>query len=387
MASILEQASAQTELLIGDVFRIAARSVPNRTAVDLGDRSLTFGEIDRAANRIGRTMRDLGAARGERVAVVGAMNLSLVPVFAASAKLGAVYAAVDPELDPDTLLDVLQIARPSLVVIDDERASSSRELATELGVPAIGLGRLVRSSAGDDDRELPVAGPNELDPQALFFPATATGRPKGALLSHRVQYLRSQRGALPGRRGAAVCPYPLSHFTAWELALRQWQARSRVALVDAGDPAALCDAVSTHRATHLTAPPSLLREVLALAASDGEHRRRQLGSLREVNLACPAAPRQLLDAIAGTVPEARVRIVHGCVEAGDLACLEGDDLYRKPGSCGAPTPFGELTVERTGELCVARPAAVRRLLRRPGGDVRRRRRRLVPHRRDRRDRP
>jgi acyl-CoA synthetase (AMP-forming)/AMP-acid ligase II len=117
MAPLLRQASAQTELLIGEVFRSAARSVPNRTAVDLGERSLTFGEIDRAANRLGRTMRDLGAARGERVAVVGAMNPSLVPVFAASAKLGAVYAAIDPELSPDVLLDVLQIARPSRVGI------------------------------------------------------------------------------------------------------------------------------------------------------------------------------------------------------------------------------------------------------------------------------
>ena len=266
------------------------------------------------------------------------MNLSLVPVFAASAKLGAVYAAVDPELDPDTLLDVLQIARPSLVVIDDERASSSRELATELGVPAIGLGRLVRSSAGDDDRELPVAGPNELDPQALFFPATATGRPKGALLSHRVQYLRSQRGALPGRRGAAVCPYPLSHFTAWELALRQWQARSRVALVDAGDPAALCDAVSTHRATHLTAPPSLLREVLALAASDGEHRRRQLGSLREVNLVVP-----------GRAPPAPRR--------DRRHCARGESAHR-PRLCGGGRPRlpgRRRPLSQTGELWSSNP--------------------------------
>jgi acyl-CoA synthetase (AMP-forming)/AMP-acid ligase II len=354
MAPLLRQASAQTELLIGEVFRSAARSVPNRTAVDLGERSLTFGEIDRAANRLGRTMRDLGAARGERVAVVGAMNPSLVPVFAASAKLGAVYAAIDPELSPDALLDVLQVARPSLVVIDDERATSSRELATELGVPAIGLARLVRSSAGDDDRELPVAGPNELDPQAVFFRANGIGRPKGAVLSHRVQYLRSQFGALPGRRGPAVCPYSLSRSTAWEIALRQWHARGRVVLVDPRDPTALCEAVEAQEAAHLTAPPSLLRELLALATADPD-RARQLRSLREINLDGRAAPRQLLDEVASVLPRAKIRLVHGCVEAGDLACLEGSDLYRKPGSCGVPAPFGELIVEQTGELCVRGP--------------------------------
>ena len=55
------------------------------------------------------------------------------------------------------------------------------------------------------------------------------------------------------------------------------------------------------------------------------------------------------------LPDARAPLVHGSVEAGDLACLEGDDLYRKHGSCGVPTPFGELVVERTGELCVRGP--------------------------------
>ena len=351
---MIPRGTAQTELLVGDIFRSGARSVPNRVAVDLGERSLTYGEIDRASNRLGRSMRDLGAARGERVAVVGAANLGLVPVFAATAKLGAVYAAIDPTLDPDSLLDVLQIAGPSLVVIDDERATSSRELATELGVPAIGLARLVRSSAGDDDRELPVAGPNELDPQAVFFSEGGPGRPKGAVLSHRVQYLRTQLGAGPARRGLTVCTYPLSHASAWKLALGQWQARGRVALADPGDPAALCEVVAWHGAGHLATTLPVLRDVLALLASD-EEKGGQLRSLRQVTVEGAAVPVELVEALGSVLPDAQLRLVFGSVEAGDLASLEGADLRRKDGSCGVPTPIDELVVERTGELCVRGP--------------------------------
>ena len=228
--------------------------------MDLGERSLTFGEIDRAANRIGRTMRDLGAARGERVAVVGAMNLSLVPVFAAAAKLGAVYAAVDPELDPDTLLDVLQLAR-SVARRDRRRAGEFIERAGNRARRARNRPRPARPEQRRRRR-----------------PGTAGGRSERA----RSPGLVLPRDAAPGgrrewssRTGCSTCgpssersrggEEPASVRTRsrtsppWELALRQWQARSRLALVEAGNPAALCEAVSTHRASYLTAPPSLFR--------------------------------------------------------------------------------------------------------------------------------
>jgi len=346
--------SAQTELLIGSIFRIAGRSAPNRVAVSSGEDSLTFGDIDRSANRIGRTIRDLGVAFGGRVAAIGSRNVHLVPVFVATAKLGAVYAPIDPLLDPDTLLELLHVAAPSLVVIDDAQATSARELAAELGFPAIALSGLVRTSAGNDDAELPVAGPRELDPQVLFFLARGTGRPKGAVLSHRVHYLRTRLGPFTGRAGDAVCSHPLSHPTAWELALRQWQTRDRLVLADPQDPALLCEAVGTHGAAQLTATPSILRDLLAVVESE-EEKSLQLRSLRKIDVSCAAAPQELLDAFASLLPEARLRVLYGCAEAGNLASQDGAELARNPGSCGVPSPFCELTIDRTGEICVRGP--------------------------------
>jgi len=284
------------------------------------------------------------------------MNLHFVPVFAATAKLGAVFTPIDPRLEPSGLLDRLQIASPSLVVIDDERATLSRELGAELGVPMISLSRLVRTSAGDDDRELAVAGPSELDPQAMFFSSGETGRPKGAVLSHRVHVLRTQPDALPGSRGHSVCPYPLTDPIAWEVALRQWQVRGRVTLVDSTSGPDLCAAIEAHEPTHLTTTLPLLREMLAaVGATSEEERPDQLSSLRDIEVRSAAAPSSLSDEIAAVLPDVRLRLLHGTVEAGGLGCLEGDDLRRKPGSCGVPGPFGELIIERTGELCARGP--------------------------------
>ena len=350
----LTPGSAQTELLIGEVFGGAAQSAPNRVAVSLGERSLTFGEIDRSSNRLGRGLRDLGVGLGGRVAVVGATNLDLVSLFAATAKLGAVYAAIDPRLEVPALVDLLAVARPSVVVIDDERATWSGDLAAALDAPAIGLARLVRSSAGDDDGELSVSGLRELDPQSLLFSSSGTGRPKAVVLSHRAQYLRTQLGAPRSRDESAVCSYPLADPIAWEIILRQWHARAHVALLDAHDPSALCDAVGRHGAAHVTASLSFLRETLAFVASDRD-KASQLGSLRRIDVVGAALPSQILDTIASVLPRVRLRLVYRRAEAGDLACAEGPDLRAKPGSCGIPSSFAEVRIERTGELCVRGP--------------------------------
>ena len=65
------------DLLIGDVFRNAARAVPQRAAVRLGEQSLSFEALDRAANRAARRLRSLGVAHGDLVLVRSATTLDV----------------------------------------------------------------------------------------------------------------------------------------------------------------------------------------------------------------------------------------------------------------------------------------------------------------------
>src|SRR6266571_1787022 len=98
------------ELLIGDVFRNAARAVPQRTAAVFGANSITFGELDRSANRMGRTVQAYGLGSGDRVAVWAATTLDLLPLFAALAKLGAVFAPMNPGLSAEEAVDTAAAA-------------------------------------------------------------------------------------------------------------------------------------------------------------------------------------------------------------------------------------------------------------------------------------
>lgn len=332
-------------MLVGDIFRNGARAIPERVAAAFGDRSLTYGELDRRANQVARA---LGVAHGDRVAVWSGTDLGLVPVFAALAKAGAVFAPVSGVLPAAEAAAVVQSARPSHLVVDAAHAAEGALVGEKAGVPVVELGDLGERAADHDDADITVPGLVETDPHVIFFTSGSTGRPKGVVLSHRVSVLRCHPGALLEPRGPMVCPYPLFHMGAWTIALQQWAGRDRVVFTTS-DAAAICEAVDAHQAARLNCIPGVWRRVLGHL--DG----RQLPSLRIADTGTSATPLDLLHGIAEAAPNAHLRVFYGSTESGSVAHLSHDDLDRKPGSCGVPAPLSEVRVDDAGEVWVRGP--------------------------------
>ena len=224
------------DLLIGDVFATAAASVPDRNAVSLGDRSLTFGALDARANQMARALGSLGIRRGSRVALWSATTLDAAALFAALARMGAVFVPVNGLLGEAEAAQIFAVCHPDLVATDTGRPIPA-------GGPAQAtLGELGGLADAQGDGPYQSEAVTERDPHVIFFTSGSTGRPKGAVLSHRSNHLRSYPGALPEPRGAMVCPYPLFHMGAWTIALQQWQARDAVVLLGAADAPAITTA-------------------------------------------------------------------------------------------------------------------------------------------------
>ena len=334
---------AGSDLLIGDIFTNAARAVPGRTAAALGDRSLTFGELDASADRVVGVLGDLGIGRGARVALWSGTTLGAVPLFAALAKVGAVFVPVNGLLGPDEAGVILETCRPDLVVTDVVRETLAD------GRVQITLDELDDRADGRPPEPLEPGVLSERDAHVAFFTSGSTGHPKGAVLSHRANYLRSHPGALLEPRGAMVCPYPLFHMGAWTIALQQWQARDAVVLLESADATGICEAVARHRATRLNCIPAVWHRILDQVGPTG---RQELATLRHADTGTSATPPELLDAIAGLLPAAHLRVFYGSTEAGGVACLEQADFADRPGSCGPPAPGVEVTHSEEGELWV-----------------------------------
>lgn len=342
------------DLCIGPIFVNAARAVPDRVAVVFGDQTLTFGQLNRRANQVASVMAGMGLTGGDRLVTWAGTAIELTPVFAAAAKLGVVFAPTNATLGPDEAMDVIEPARPALLVVGDARLDEGRELATRLGARAVGLSELglLADTEGEDEPTSPP--PSELDPHVIFFTSGSTGRPKGAVLSHRVNFLRTHPGSQLEHRGPMVSPYPLFHMGAWTIALQQWQARDTLILVPSADAVTVCDAIVRHRAERINGIPAVWRRILDHLETP-EGRSLDLSSVRFADTGTSATPLDLLTAIEQAFPAATIRVFYGSTEAGNVASLDHADIERKPGSCGPPSPSSEVQIAPSGEVLVRGP--------------------------------
>ena len=343
-------------LLIGDIFRRNAALLPNRVAASLEDTELSYGELDRRGNRMAWTLRELGIGHGDRIVTWADTCLEVLPLFVAAAKLGATFAPVNARLGPDEAAAVVSLARPVLLAVDAEHARDATRVARTAGVRhlallqdgdrrgAIDLRPAALSLRDDDVSE---ARLRETDPHVLFFTSGSSGRPKGVVLSHRANYLRSFQGVFRDVPEKSVCMFPLFHMAAFTLGLAAWQTRGEVAFVRAASADAILAAVERRRANRLYGIPLVWSRILEVP--DGRY---DLSSLRELDTGTQAVPIELVRALKQRFPGTATRIYYGSTEAGSGTTLADADVFRKPGSVGPPSPGVELKLLDDGEICV-----------------------------------
>ncbi|MGH9026302.1 MAG: class I adenylate-forming enzyme family protein, partial [Acidimicrobiia bacterium] len=188
---------------------------------------------------------------------------------------------------------------------------------------------------------------DERDPHVIFFTSGSTGRPKGVVLSHRATVLRSWPAVMADHRGATVCMFPLFHMAGWSMAMNAWQNRQCINLVVNPDADTLLDAVQRNRATRLYCIPAVWARVL-----EADRSRYDLSSLVFADTGTSATPPELLTAVRQAFPATITRVFYGSTEAGPATMLEPDDVLRKPGSVGLPTPGVEVRLTDNGEVAV-----------------------------------
>ena len=148
---------------VSELFEMTVDKTPDAEAVTVAGRSLTYRELDSAANRLARRLRNLGVDAGTPVALCVGRTAAMAIGMLGILKAGGVYVPIDPSYPKDRVDDILGEAGVVLLLGEEDvdggelRQESSERLETATGPEALAY---------------------------IMYTSGSTGRPRGVAVSH-----------------------------------------------------------------------------------------------------------------------------------------------------------------------------------------------------------
>ena len=186
-------------------------------------RSLSYAQLDARADALAAYLAALGIGRGDRVALLAHNGVEFFDLQFACGRTGAIAVLLNWRLTVPELNYILDDSAPKLLIHDVEFTETAQALQRTCGNPALlcidkrdGTSANAYEAALDTCRGLPA--PREAlshdDVVTLLYTSGTTGHPKGAMITHGMNFWNCTNLATPagvGQGTVHLSVLPLFH--------------------------------------------------------------------------------------------------------------------------------------------------------------------------------
>jgi long-chain acyl-CoA synthetase len=343
-----------------------ARGRGDATFLVYEDERWSFAQTMARVDALGAALVErYGVRPGDRVAIAMRNFPEWVVAFAAITSVGAVSVSLNAWWTTDEFDYALRDSGSRVAIVDPERLERIAPLLGPLGVRAVAVraeGALPEGAEHwrDAVREGAPLPAVEIPPDAdatILYTSGTTGRPKGAVSTHRAVLsalvafacrtaVNAAMGVAPKRATGAPTSFilivPLFHVTGCvAVMLSCFAAGYKLVMMYKWDPSRALELIERERVTQFVGVPTQSWDLLE--CPDFAH--RDTSSLASVGGGGAPAPPELVRRVERSFEAARPGIGYGMTETNAYGPGNtGDDYLRKPTSCGRVVPPIELRV-------------------------------------------
>ena len=344
-------------------------------------RRLTFTEHLAVVGSVAAALRDrYDIGPGDRVAILGANSLEWLLTFWATVSLDAIAVAMNGWWQEDEIRYGLDLTKPKLLVADSKRLARISGGRHGVDIPVVEMetdfDALWHHAPGAPLPDTPI---DEDDPAAVLFTSGTTGRPKGAINTHRNLISFVQMSFFSGARDMLmkppsgepatpvnICSSPMFHVSGLQAAIITGVASGVKFVFTTGrfDPKKVLDLAVQEGATRLGGITTQLWRILEHPDFDKYDLSKVTSSGGGGSVFSP----ELQRAVREKIPTAAnaFNVGYGSTETGGLCTMATNEMLLEHPDCtgralptaqvaifdddGNPLPDGEV-----GHVCVRGP--------------------------------
>lgn len=356
---------------LAELFRQAARAYADKVAIRHADHEAKFHTLDALSDRVAASLAHMQVGKGARVGLYGINSDAFIIAYLGIIKCGATVVPVNVLMNPKEIAWILDDAGVEVLLYDGLFAAAVDALAGELPElrKTVQIAGSQTAAEGHDwaammENSLPVPAPvfdTATDVAAILYTSGTTGKPKGAMLTHRnlaantASVFRAMQ-LQPGKDTFLVV-LPLFHsFAATAGMLTPLLYGAAIAPLPRFEPASVVDTITAVQATIFLGVPSMYTVLLRLPDDAAD----KLASLRFCISGGASMPVDVLRRFEEKFGK-KIYEGDGPTECSPVTCVNPIDGERRIGSVGLPVPGVEMSIRddqmnelpdnEIGEIC------------------------------------